>query len=263
MHPYPAEILPQKHYKDILSADDLIKNYPVTVNRRGNPAAKYRWKLKDGRDIAVDQTLAEGTVTGLSVNLLGGPFSDAHLIFNTTETGTGKTWDNGEKPVINLDYEVIEPIEPNYFVADQLHGQTLPYKYRLDIPSTSYSSKEGKEKVKKAIYEDLKSKVLANAEKYNLATRSDLVGKYPDKEDIMDVSCRIELAHHPTSMNYWHFQFDLYRLTDETEVKKDTPNHDKINTKFRQRLKLMISDIIPTTYTIDPRFYTNNTTFHL
>lgn len=184
------EIIPKQHYK-YFSVDALDRKVDHYVLRVAN-TKKADDAFKSG-DFRINTFLREptgyGEVVGLSLNLLGGHFTESHLKY-VQKDKAASYWKEGTPVGINdlIEYVSVEEDRvPIYLPLLKLHNLQIPFK-------KSIASKQLKKLPP------------------GLAVETGEDGNY-------QVEATLKVKHAPTNANFWHVEFELSDLTRDSEVK--------------------------------------------
>lgn len=250
-HKYPEEILYTQRYKDELPMECLMVNYPELItNRRILPDTEGNYWQYDaeGKKILTDKALVEGTVTHLSVNLLGGFFKDEYYKFNPLAPIEGQKWNKlGNLPTEGVNYEYIKDSEMIYFYVNDINGITFP----CNSEPANYEE-----------YQKQLETINRNIKKYNLPEQQEWFGEFHKPGEKVKSHFIILVHHHPTNMNYWHIQFDqvtLHNNEDADEKNLKPKEFKRIKSKFRGLLfeKLKWANEVTLNTIIDKQYFLN------
>lgn len=238
---YPEEILFRDIYSPTFPLSRLMEeNKDLVANRRvkNNPEA---WYYSDGKKKLKDETLLGITVLGCSVNLLGGLFKDEYFKYDPTEMGLEKNWEVEKgSPKLGEDYKFHDDSEAVYFQLSEIDKLLIPYCCQI-------TSKEEYEK-----FSENSQKII---EEKGIKVDGVVIGEFQKSTKDVSTHARVEVNHHPTCMNYWHLQFDLFRLIDNTEVFEKTSNYRRINSHLRTALASIIHEKPTEIYNIPQEIY--------
>lgn len=246
--PYPRSISPRAANRHRLPMCKLLRDYPelIVVRRCDDPApfalsgtGKIK-KLKD--EIFANENLLE-----MSVNLLGGKFKLHHLAFSPFRQFVEDEW-CGRKVfdyssledyyTVNNTYGVI------FFGVSQVNTFTFPYSKAVDKKNFPILKDAG-EKAKKKERID-----------------KELVGELGSAGNNMTkMQAWLHVNHHPTILNYWHMQIDIYGVGHNGYFKYGENSADA--RRVRQQMREYISHIAiqeaGTAYHIGRKYYRHNT----
>ena len=183
------EIIPREHYR-YFSVDALDQKVDHYVLRAAN-AEKTGNVFKDG-DFRINTFLREpkgyGEVAGLSLNLLGGHFTETHLKY-VQKGEAAFYWKEGTAVAIKGligHISVEEGRIPIYLPLLKLHNLQIPFE------------------------KNIMSKQLKKLPP-GLAVETEEEGSY-------QVKATLKIKHAPTNANFWHVEFEL---SDETRDSED------------------------------------------
>lgn len=184
------EITPKQNYK-YFEIDALNQNAEHHVIRAAN--TKNESEVFKGGIFLINAFLREpnkyGEAAGLSLNLLGGHFTKAHLKY--VQKGIAASyWNEGELIILDNLSEFISVDDsrvPIYFPLRKLHNLNFPFEKNIDSSQL------------KRIPRDL-----------TVETK---------ERGIYRVEAILRIKHAPTNANFWHVEFELIDNTKDSENK--------------------------------------------
>lgn len=185
-----GEIIPKQHYK-YFSVDALDQKADHYVLRAAN-TEKADDVFRDGNfriNTFLREPMRYGEVAGLSLNLLGGYFTESHLKY-VQKDKAASYWKEGTSVEVNDligDVSVEESRIPIYLPLLKLHNLQIPFEKNI-----------GQKQLKKL--------------PPGLAVEI-------EEKDNYRVEATLKVKHAPTNANFWHVEFELSDLTRDSEDK--------------------------------------------
>lgn len=235
---YPETILYKNPYVDFLDLRSFPQSSDLIVIRR-NEAKVPDFELALANPIEDPVAVLGITVLGLSVNMLGGLFLDSYIRYNPKNPKESVKWHDDCTPVKDTDYTVFHKCKPLYFRVSEINGNFFHYK----IGDQDKGKVEENRKISKL-----------HAQKHGLELEDEILAKFYPKEKTAEYVSRVEVNHHPTDMNFWHFQLDAFPLIEDKNA-EELKHHRKINSRFRNFLYEMKKDSLPLTYSLPESLY--------
>ena len=200
---YPNGLIPQRGWKLCIGATELTNVVPdcVVARRLDGPREKFiDDSLGEENCFLKSDTFRDSGLVDMSVSLLGGLLTVEDL--RLRQTGEASyDWDGKDVDAANLvEKYVVEP-DGEWFCVSWLvraiHEKVFPYKKVVD---------KGAYNTLKANVEKVSGVVLGAFEDY-------LIQEKP-------LNATTILSHKPTSLNYWHFTFNVQPADSTNLIKK-------------------------------------------
>lgn len=248
LKPYPRCIVPNTRYRYRLPMRKLLADYPdLAVVRRSKMRDPFVFsasgKVRTLRNDAIDDLLE------ISVNLLGGPFKMRHLPFAPSLELVKDEWDGEAMPCLQLsenDYDV----KPEWGIIGFRVAvvNTFAFPYCKDINKKDYLG------IVKA------SRQIKKRERLNVPEA--IVGALGQADNNMtNVHAWLHVNHHPTLLNYWHMQIDVYPAGREDYLHHGNKSNEarRIRHRFRDFLSRIAICEFGYSYHIGARYYMRGT----
>lgn len=248
LKPYPRSIVPNNRYRYRLPMRKLLADYPdLAVVRRSKMKDPFvsstAGSVKALRDDAI------GDLLEMSVNLLGGSFKMRHLPFVPSMDLVQEEWDGHTEPCLPLSTNSYG-VEPEWGVI----GFRVSVVNAFAFPYTKTIDKKDYPKVVKA------SEHIRKRERLNVPEV--VVGALGQAGDNMtDVHAWLHVNHHPTLLNYWHMQIDVYPAGSEDYLRHGNKLREarRIRHRFRDFLSRIAICEFGYSYHIGARYYKRGT----
>lgn len=195
---YPLELLPQPGFCvpfPFSVLKEMYGGYIVCYRIEGTIDDNCEQGSFGGHKVLKEKCFEH--IVHLSMNLLGGSFKPEHILFVQKRPGSDK-WESGEK----VDYK-------DYKGCVEKCETATPVFYRDKVlcqPSISIPVIFNDKQAYNAFCQYNKEKVFP---RYN-------------KGESISVAFETKIEHHPTKLNYWHVQLEVYPELKEEMLNNDT-----------------------------------------
>ena len=246
---YPSCIVPRHQYRYRLPMRKLLADYPdVAVVRRCKQEQPFVMSTSGNyRELRTDAL--EDNLLEMSVNLLGGLFKMRHLPFAPSLEIAKIEWDGKQIPVLPVPVDnYSEKSEAGIigFRVSQVNAFTFPYTKAVEKKDYSRLQKEA-EKIKK---------------RERLDVDGELVEAFGQSDKgLTTVRAWLHVNHHPTLLNYWHMQIDVYPAGSEKYLNYDNKSGEarRVRHRLREQLSRLAICELGNSYHIGTCYYKRNT----
>lgn len=244
---YPSIIQPQTNYRKRMDFQAMQKAYPSLVAVRLSEvshAEAFEDSISDGRLVLHYKALV--SVIGMSMNLLGGLFDkDRHLYFRPTkDSPCYEDWDGESTYEVKDGGYQMMPDDRFPLFYNLIEWDTYTFPYHV----TAKSEQDFIDKT------DCMRKIAEET-----GVEQTLCKDFPGKSKPFEVMARARINHHPTLMNYWHYQLDCYSADSKEAITNDTKPGSlvkKLSMRLRNELKVRYQEsVAELNYTISPQYY--------
>lgn len=231
---YPYCILPKVSYIVKMDFDELVDNQSIYVLRRSDLSEEETfYKLINGDFLLNDDAIENRRVPNLSINLMGGLFTNKHSKFVPLSDAQNR-WEGGSVYLYKYinDYKIESGKGLIFINVNGLHNKQIPYT----LPSDKNLHKE-----------------VANFQKAFGSSSSIVKNNPPERIELLG---KIYFVHDPINLNYWHVELKIENYKEEIIQKaSNVSSKEFVEELFTNWIKINSSPSIENCRPIESRFY--------
>lgn len=210
--PYPEDILPRsEEYKDLICEENLTFHTPELVVQR-RASRSYVKGVPSPEEFGENRT-------EMSVNLLGAYFKPEHVCF----VPKGYSFYPSDKPFSGK-YDFIPDVKFFGIPIAAVHNKTFPSPRKFPDKDTFEAWKTA---IRDNNSEDQDNATYTEEELSLLKSIKMSKQQFSSKTDYT-VTYRFQVAHRPTTANYWHCQIEVFPDTDTNRAEGSGPEKELI-----------------------------------